>query len=198
MIGESTPALKHLFATQNFSDHEIIDVMGLLGRVLCPNKLCDDWQMATVLIGRPRTGKSTAVNVVNHWFKPQDIGKLMPTMSGQFGASALVGKYVVVIPEGSKSMNTARTELNVMFSAEPYSFDQKHRHPIMGDYFEPKVIGTSNAIVTSGTNLDLSLSTQRRIMYVEFDRLLAEQDFGGASEVDLHDDLSERERASLE
>lgn len=189
------PAVNQILVTQQFNDHERVDICGLLGRALLPNGLLDKFTVALVFIGRPRTGKTSIANLVQWWYPPQFTGKLMSTASAGFGSSELVSKHVVLMPEGSSKMRTSRTELNSMFAGEVFSFDQKFKDSVEGRTFRAPVVGASNSMLQSSTDPDPSLSLQRRIQYVEFVHSINED--GSGLDVTLADDLTERERAAL-
>lgn len=188
------PAIHRILSTQRYDGREKVDICGLLGRVLLPNQLLDDFAVALMFIGRPRTGKTTMANLVNWWFDQSAVGKLMPAASAGFSSSEYVGRQVVVIPEGSSKMSTSRGDLNTMFAGEMFSFNQKFKRMVQGMRFRPHVIGATNSLLNS-TDPDPSLSLQRRIQYVEFLHGISNdaQDFGVA----LNDDLSVSEHACL-
>jgi putative DNA primase/helicase len=124
-----------------------------------------------LLIGRPGTGKSTAMTVLQHVLGPHSIAtSSMESLTEQFGLHALIGKNVAQLQEArvSAGINYARSvqRLLSIVGRDPQYIDRKNRDALSNVLLPTKFMLAANEVPRLPDNTG---ALMRRLLVLDFD-----------------------------
>jgi hypothetical protein len=148
-----TPAMDSIFEAQDYDLDEMGWIYAFLARLLHPINTTDRWQMAVLIRGVARTGKSTIIEFVRNFFETVDVGVLANSFEKGFGFGAIVEKRIIIGPEIRPDFvkNVDQTQLQSVITGETSSYAVKYQGPM---------VCKPTAHMVLGSNGDLGLSDE--------------------------------------
>ena len=125
-----TPLFDSVFLHQDFDPDTLGLVYAMLGRLLYPVGMHDQWQVVPFFKGVAGCGKSTVAAVVSHWFPPKFVSTITNTMEQTFGLAAIVDTYVCLCTEVTSKFPLNRGVWQSMVTGEQIPVPRKYRDPI--------------------------------------------------------------------
>lgn len=124
-----TPNFQSILDHQEFSP-EVCRWMYILlcGRMLYEVNDMDQWQIMPFLKGKAGTGKSTILTkVCKELYSALDVGVISNNVETQFGLSAVVDKFLLIMPEVSDTFKLDQCDFQSMVSGEDVSVATKNK-----------------------------------------------------------------------
>ncbi len=124
-----------------------------------------------VLLGGPRSGKSTAHGVLHGLIGVQHSSPIMmPDLGGEFGLECLVDKRLAIIPDAhdapARNRGAALERVKSITGGDPVSVNRKNR-PIIQARLKTRLLVTCNRLPKF---IDESGALAKRMLIVRFDR----------------------------
>lgn len=145
--GMETPLFDMMMTTQEWDVYTQFWFMFMLGRLLRPLKMHDDYQVMLVLVGLARTGKSEMVRVINYFFPPEKVTQLENRMEDKFGLSNMPGKYLWVLEELGSNPSMDTNMFKKIIDGAPMQISEKHKTA------KDNVRLESHGIITTNTDI---------------------------------------------
>ena len=110
-----------------------------------PALLCklDTAQIAPMMIGKARCGKSQLGLTISELISPHEVGNLSNHSEPSFWGQALYDKRLILALECKRSMNFGPADLQNMISGEIITVSRKNRDPWMGNWEAPIILAAN-------------------------------------------------------
>lgn len=118
--------IKTILTSQGYNAYEQSFVFAMAGRLVVEPGLMDEWEVVMMLWGGAGGGKSTFVDAVSLFFRPEDVQALSNTIEKNFGLQAAVGKKLLVAPDIKKKFGLDSGDLQTMTSLERMAVNIKY------------------------------------------------------------------------
>ena len=145
----------------------------LLGRLLYPLGLLDDWQVIPFIKGLAGTGKSTIITqVTKNFFEEADVGQLSNESERLFGLSAIHDKFLYIAQEVKRDFSLGQAQFQTMVSGETMSVPIKNKTALTVQWTVPGIMAgneTPNFTDNSG-------SMTRRLVIFPFSKRVNKND----------------------
>ena len=147
LASSETPSWNKLISTQ-FGEFErlaeFFEVM--VGRLLFPVKMFDNWQIMIMLIGDANTGKSTIIDAILKLFPKGTIAPITANQEAVFGLQDLNKKRLVVCPDIPQHLSKIfpQTIFQSLVSGDPVSIPQKNKTALKIDSWPTPLLFAGN------------------------------------------------------
>jgi hypothetical protein len=125
-----TPIMDMIMDTQRLSEGVKRCYFSMLGRGIYDLGEIDNWQVALFIKGQAETGKSTLLKFIQSWYNIEDVATLSSNIESTFGASMLVGKYIVVGDDLGEGLTLDQQLFQNMVSGNDVSLAKKNSNAI--------------------------------------------------------------------
>ena len=125
-----TPISDMLMDTQMLSQGVKRCYYAMLGRAQYDIGECDNWQVVLYVKGQAGTGKSSLLEFVQSWYNTEDVATLSNNIEATFGASMLVGKFVVVGDDLGENFSLDQMLFQKMISGNDVSLPKKNTNSV--------------------------------------------------------------------
>jgi hypothetical protein len=98
-----------------------------LGRMLHELNSKERCQLMMFLKGAAGSGKSTVMNVVNHWYDPEDVATITPEMEKGFGLEAVADKLLCILAEIDRTHKLATSDIKAMIVGDVVLVRRKNK-----------------------------------------------------------------------
>ena len=147
LASSETPSWNKLISTQ-FGEFErlteFFEVM--VGRLLFPVKMFDNWQIMIMLIGDANTGKSTIIDAILKLFPKGTVAPITANQEAVFGLQDLNKKRLVVCPDIPQHLSKIfpQTIFQSLVSGDPVSIPQKNKTALKIDSWPTPLLFAGN------------------------------------------------------
>lgn len=166
-----TPLFDGLLRDQCFSVPMMMWLYALLGRLFhdaSKSERGDNWEVVTLLLGAPGTGKSSVVALMQSYFQPSQVGIIPTTVEPLFPIASLRGKLLMVMTECG-GCTLERDLFKQMASGDPVKLNTKHVSGVQETHFALPGLFAGNSFMAFG---DTDGSAERRCAVFPFTRVL--------------------------
>ncbi len=159
-----TPHFDKILDDQQWDQKTKNWLMIMLGRLIFPVGLKDDWQSCPYIRGVAGSGKSTILNLMRRVYSEEENGVLMGDGEGVFCDQAFYDKNIVFAMDIDAKTNFSTTRLNSYISGEVVSVARKYATPVVKEW-DATLIFASNHMPPF---LDVAGNIARRILIFLF------------------------------
>ncbi len=147
LIDLPTPSWDKLINTQ-FDQYEglapFFEVM--VGRLLLPTRLKDNWQIMMMLIGDANTGKSTIIEAIQKLFPQGSVAPITANQEVTFGLQGMEKKRLLIFPDIPAKLSKIldQTTFQSMVSGDPVSVAVKNEAAVKLDRWQVPLLMAGN------------------------------------------------------
>lgn len=178
-----TPPLDHILKTQGFMEDDQrvqLWIVGMIGRLLFPARIWDNWQTVLWFYGKSRTGKSTLVEMVQNFFEVSDNVIFDAKEEEKFGLVKFFyedTREMKFLYSGSEMGKTGvpipRETFLKLAANERLSINKKNHNGGWVSQFDIHGVFASNELPGCGEKVP-SDATLRRIFMVHFEKAVSD------------------------
>lgn len=160
-----TPYLDSILDYQNLSPDVKNWIYILLGRLLYPVALFDDWELVLFLFGEPGCGKSRILSIIGHIVGIKNVGAITAGNTLDYILGDLRNKQLILIDEVKNDLAITASMFQSMASGAVMSSYTKYQNLIVGTWKPPMAMAGNDKLPYQDEGTD---SVVRRLALVEF------------------------------
>jgi len=139
----------------------------MLGRALYDLGELDNWQIILYILGMGESGKSTLLKFFASFYNFEDVGILSDNIEGLFGASMLVGKFVIIGDDLGEKFSLNQQLFQNIVSGNFVSLAQKNRDALVL-LWKTQLLLSGNVIPDYRDN---AASFSRRLLVINYAKI---------------------------
>ena len=109
----------------------------LLGRLVYPVGKYDGWQVIPFLLGVAQSGKSTILDIVRHFYHPNDVAVISSNIERKFGLQNIYDKFLAICLEVTDKFALSRAEFQSAATGEMMSIARKCKDAVHAQWTTP-------------------------------------------------------------
>lgn len=177
-----TPPIQHILDCQELPVDVCKVIYAFIGRCIYDMKEKDKWEVIMFMKGVAGTGKSTIGGILKYLYHISDIAILSTNIEAKFGLSAIYDKLLFVCFEVKKEWGLNQADFQCMISGEEIQIAIKNQTAFTKEWVVPGML-MGNEV--AGSWVDAAGSMSRRIVVVEFNKVIKSNDVNTNLESDI-------------